>query len=387
MTAAPLRVLQVFEPADGGVPEHVRLLAAGLADRGHAVLVAGRPDASPRAWLESRGIAYAPLPLSGRVPDPVEDRRAYRALTGLLDDGAYDLVHAHGQKAGLLARLAAKRRRLPSVYTPHSFVYRTQALRPRLSGRLRFRVGLLAERRLARHTAVIVAVAENERRVALEDRVAPAERIVVVHPGIDVDPAARPDDSLRRFRGDGPLLGFVAGLREQKGLPVLLESLEILARRGTPVRFAIVGNGPLREQVAARVDEALLAETTMLAPFEGGAARYLAALDAFVLPSLWEGLPMAVLEAMACGLPVVASSVDGTPEAVEDGVTGFLVPPGDPDALAERIDEIATHPARRLEMGEAARRAASTRFGAGRMVDALIAVYRSALAAAEPAET
>jgi glycosyltransferase involved in cell wall biosynthesis len=380
MNDSVLRVLEVFEPPDGGVAEHVRLLAEGLALRGHHVTVAGRPDSRPRAGLEALSIHYVPVSLTGRAPDPIADLRAGRSLSALIRDEGFDLVHAHGQKAGLLARRAARRHGVPSIYTPHSFVYRSQRMRPRRSGRLRFRVGLLAERRLARHTAAIVAVAEDERRTAIADRVASPDRIVVVHPGVAVDPDCPPSRELLDFRGEGPLLGLVAGLRDQKGLPVLLDSLELLAREGHPVRFAIVGNGPLRDEVAARVDAAPLKNHTTLIPFEEAVESYLGALDAFVLPSLWEGLPMAILEAMAMGLPVVASAVNGTPEAVEDGVTGYLVPPQDPAALADRLQAVASDEGRRHEMGEAGRREAARRFGVDRMVDELISLYRSSAA-------
>lgn len=380
----PLRVLEVFEPRDGGVAEHVRLLAEGLKARGHDVTVAGRPDAMTRPALEGRGIPYVPLELTGGVPDPLPDLRCARSLSALMRSGSFDIVHAHGQKAGILARRGARRRRIPSVYTPHSFVYRTQALRPRWSGRLRFRVGLLGERALARHTAAIVAVADDERNVALTDRIAPADRIVVIPPGVCIDRESAPNESLRSFRGEGPLLGFVAGLRDQKGLPTLLDALELLAEQGNSVRFAIVGNGPLWDEVEARVSAAPLAGNTLLLPFEEDAEAYLRCLDAFVLPSLWEGLPMAVLEAMAAGIPVVATAVNGTPEAVEDGVTGYLVPAGDAAALADRLLAIAGDEPARRAMGEAGRQLAASRFGVDRMVDELLSVYRSSAAGTAP---
>jgi len=378
-----LHVLEVFEPQDGGVPEHVLLLAEGMLERGHRVSVAGRPDAAPRAALEQIGVEYFPVPLTGRLPDPVADLRAGRELLRLVGTGRFDLVHAHGQKAGLLARLAARRRRVPSVYTPHSFVYSTQLLRPRRSSRIRFLVGRELERRLGRHTAFVIVVAESEMERALADRIAGPTHLVVVHPGVARRVEADPDPRLREFRGEGPLLGFVAGLRDQKGLPFLLDALDLLAAEGDPLRFAIVGNGPLRDEVAARLEDPRLRDSTILLGFEGDAYRYLDCLDAFVLPSLWEGLPMAVLEAMASGLPVVASAVDGTPEAVEDGVTGFLVPPAEPVTLAERMREVAGDAELRAAMGEAARRAAAERFGVDLMVDSVISVYRSALAGGE----
>jgi glycosyltransferase involved in cell wall biosynthesis len=377
VSGAPIRILELFEPPDGGVAEHVRLLSEGLIERGHEVTVGGRPDAAPRAALETAGIRYAALPLAGPVPDR-SDLRALRSIGALLRGGAFEVVHAHGQKAGLLGRVAARRHGIPAVYTPHAFVYRTQALRPRPSARLRYRVGLGLERALGPGTAAITAVAEEERAAALADRIAGPDRVLVVHPGVSVDSTLPPDPELESFRDATPLLGLVAGLREQKGISTLLDALERLARDGRALRFAIVGNGPLRDEVERRVRSGPLSGSTLVAPYRGRVEPYLRTLDVFVLPSLWEGLPMAVLEAMAMGLPVVASAVNGTPEAVEDGVTGYLVPPGDPVRLAERLEAIAADDAAREAMGRAAREVARSRFGVDRMVTELEAVYRAA---------
>jgi glycosyltransferase involved in cell wall biosynthesis len=378
-----MRIVELFEPPDGGVAEHIRLVSEGLARRGHDVTVGGRADAAPRAALEAAGIGYVELPLAGRVPDP-SDLSSLRRIDALLRDGRFDLVHVHGQKAGLLGRACARRRAVPAVYTPHAFVYRTQTLRPRASSRVRFLAGRAVERALGARSAAIIAVAAEERATALADGIAEPERVVVVHPGVSVDPELPADPRLESFRDGTPLLGLVAGLREQKGLPTLLDALERLARGGRPLRFAIVGNGPLREEIEQRVRCGPLAGSTLVLPFRGRVEPYLRPLDAFVLPSLWEGLPMAVLEAMAMGLPVVASAVNGTPEAVEDGVTGYLVPPADPVRLAERLEAIAADGEAREAMGRAAREAARSRFGVERMVDQLEAVYRAAAAGAAP---
>ena len=136
MAHRPLRVLELFQPPDGGVPEHVRRLTEGLAARGHEVVVGGPADAVLRPDLE-RVASYLPLNIVGRVPAPREDVSTLRRLGAALDAGRFDAVHVHGQKAGLLGRVAARRGRVPSLYTPHSFVYRTQLRRPRRGARAR----------------------------------------------------------------------------------------------------------------------------------------------------------------------------------------------------------------------------------------------------------
>lgn len=361
-----MRILQVLEPADGGVPAHVRVLSAGLVEAGHEVVVATRPETDA-------GLArHVALPFRGAVPAPREDVAVLRGLASLLHSGRFSLLHAHAQKAGLLGRVAARRAGVPALYTAHSLVYRTQAVRPRPTARIRARISLAMERRLGATSAALIGVSDDDARAMVRDRLAPADRVHAILNGVRVDTSMAPDPELLAFRGDGPLLGFVAGLRDQKGLPTLLDALAELRRRGEPVRMAIVGNGPLAGAV-----QAAAGDDTLVRPFAGRVEPYLAALDCFVLPSYWEGLPLAVLEAMHFGLPVVATAVGGTPEAVHDGETGWLVPPGDANALADALAQAARDAGARERFGAAGLRQAQDRFSADRMIAETEALYRA----------
>lgn len=372
-----LRVLEVFEPAVGGVAEHVRLLARGLHDRGVEVEVAGPAGAAPRRALEAAGIPFRPLPL---VPDMLllrKDAPATQQLWTLLRRDRFDILHVHSLKAGLLGRLAGPAARVPTLYTPHCLDYRTDFYDGHPGVRSRQLKARGMERTLGFATATLIAVSEDERRGVLEDHLIPEARAHTILNGVEVDLSVGPDPALTAFRGEGPLLGFVSGLRIQKGLPTLLDALELLHARGTPLRFAIVGNGELHDEVRQRIEDGPLRPTTLLAPFASPMGSYLQALDGFVLPSYWEGLPLAVLEAMHAGLPVVATAVGGTPEAVEDGVTGMLAPRGDAVALADRLRLIADDAPLRERMGAAGRQRAQERFGVDQMVDETAALYRA----------
>ena len=376
----PLRILELFEPPDGGLPEHVRLLSAGLAARGHEVTAAGRPDAAPRADLEARGITYVPLDdFVGTMVDPRRDLHTLWQLLRLVRRGRFDVVCAHGQKAGLLARLAGPLLRVPVTYTPHSLIHRHLLEFGGPHGRRRYRRTIRQERFQGRFTRLLIGVAEEEAQGAVDDGLVPAERAVAIHNGVEVDTAAVPDPALAAFRGEGPLFGIVAALRDQKGLPTLLDALDVLAERDALPRFAIVGNGPMEELVRERIAAGLSASVRWF-PYGGSVEPYLAALDVFVLPSYWEGLPLAVLEAMFFGLPVIASAVGGTPEAVADGATGLLVPAGDAAALADAIAALAADAPRREAMGRAGAARAAAEFTVERMVAeteaALVAAVR-----------
>lgn len=374
-----MRVLEFFEPVDGGVPEHVRLLSDGLAERGVEITVAGPPEGAPRAALEAKGIPYAPVPIVGDMLAPRIDARTLAAVTRLLRRERFDLVHTHSLKAGLIGRLAAAATRSPALYTPNSLDWRFAAATGDRRARTVYLKSIWMERVLGRLTAAWIAVSDEERKAAVDLRLAAADRVHRIYNGIEADELTAPDERLRRFRGDGPLLGFVAGLRFQKGLPILLEALERLARDGEPVRFAIVGNGPLDAEVRERVACGPLAATTLVLPFDGQSGPYLRALDAYVLPSLWEGLPLAVLEAMAAGLPVVATDSGGTREAVAAGETGLLCPVGDVEALAAAVRRLAADGGLRARLGRAGRKRWRETFTAEAMVEATAALYASVL--------
>jgi len=377
-TSQPV-ILHAFEPGDGGVPEHVAQIVEQLDAHGFGAVVAGRRDSAIRHRVEKAGIRYEPVDFVGDLAAPREDLRALRQLVSLAREPAVAIVHTHAQKAGVLGRAAALGVHRPSVYTPNSLVYTTQLLRGRRGARARWLFGRQVERALGRRSAAIVAVSEQERQTAVRDRLAPPERIHLIHNGVDPVLDAVPDPQLVKFRGRGPLFGMVAGLRDQKGLPTLLDTLDLLAERGELPRFAIVGNGPFHLEVKRRIAAEHLDGSVLLTPFEGRPEPYLQALDVFVLPSYWEGLPIAVLEAMAMGLPVIASAVGGTPEAVEDGLTGQLVPMKDPTALADRIAQLSRDPHTRARMGAAGRQRARALFSTSVMVDSLAELYSEIL--------
>jgi glycosyltransferase involved in cell wall biosynthesis len=354
------RVLHVLEPDDGGVPQHVRVVAAALAARGWEVDLAAPPG------FEVPGTRHHTLP-----PGP----RAAAMLRRLDRAQRYDVVHAHSSMAGALVRATLPRRgRL--VYTPHCFAF--------LGGFGKARaLYWAAEQALLPRTGALVACSNWEARASRRTLLGAGPRLREVVNGIPAAPATAVDPRIAELRARGGMLtGFLARLGPQKDPLVLVEAAARLRRDGgLPGPVAVVGNGPLAADVDAAVEAAGLAGEVVRVPFEPPVERYLRGFDVFVLPSRWESLPIAVLEAMACGLPVVATRVGGTAEAVQDGTTGVLVEPQDPAALAAALAALGRDADRRAAMGAAGRRAAQERFGVDRMIDGLEAVYRERMGA------
>jgi glycosyltransferase involved in cell wall biosynthesis len=367
-------VLQVLQPQDGGVAAHVLQLAVGLRVRGWEIEVATPAASAIVEPLVDAGVPVHDLPL---VREPGRaDLAAARELRALDRRRGYGLVHGHSSKAGALIRAALPRKdRL--LYTPHCFAFAAHFGGPE---QLVYRT---IEQAAVPRTGALVAVCDWERRSA--ERLRGASRLVRhIESGVMPCDGAAPDPELVMFKGDRPLAGMVSVLRPQKD-PLLLvrAAARLLDAGGLPGRVAIVGNGPIEDDVRDEIERLAIGSHVAWFPYRGAVGPYLAALDLFVLPSAWEALPLSLLEAMSCALPIVATAVGGTPEAVEDGLTGRVVPHGDEQALAGALHELLSHAAAREAMGRAGRERYEARFRLDRMVDETAALYRELLGASD----
>jgi glycosyltransferase involved in cell wall biosynthesis len=376
-----MRILHVLEPADGGVAKHVRDLVAAQLARGDFVQAAVSDSGSLATELRAIGAGVVALTLRPEMVAPAADFKAAIALWRLLRAGRWDVVHTHGNKAGMIARPLAALRGLSVVHSGHGFAYVTQRHRPRRGQSVRRALTLAVERLCAPAARVIVCVSEDEREDAVRDRIAPSERLMVVHNGVAPLAPAEPDRRLAAWGSPGaPLIGFVARLHPQKAPLLLLDALAELRARGVAFRAALVGDGPLADPVRARVTELGLGDAVVVLPFPGAVAPLLACFDVYVLPSLWESLPIGLLEAMAAGLPVVAADTGGVREVVAHGETGLLHPPGDVHALVSALERLLGDPQLRARMGATGRSRQATAFSLEAMLDGIDRAYARALA-------
>jgi glycosyltransferase involved in cell wall biosynthesis len=365
------RCLLVFDAPDGGVAEHVLRLALGLGDRGWEPWIAGPRAAVIYSRLAEAGVPVLKLPFRSEYRHVVADGRVMRRLLALLRGRRFELVNTHSPKAGVLGRLAALGARVPVVVTAHGFAFNPAVRGP--TGRV---VSLGIERLLAPRTSSFICVSEAVRRLALERRLAMPGALHTVHNGAPAcDPGLAPIPELDAFSREGPLAGCITVLRPDKGVETFLEAAPLVLDRLPAARLAVIGSGSLREDLEGRARTAGLDGRLRFFDYTPPSARQLRSLDVFVLPSPWEAFPIAPLEAMACGVPQVATNVGGVPEAVSDGETGLLCPPRDGDRLADRIVRLLGDPQLRSRMSEASRQRHRRLFTLERMLDRTAALF------------
>lgn len=349
----------------GGAQAYVLALVPALAQR-YDVVVAAHGEGPLRAAVEAAGARYAPLRWVRRavgwrdLPGLVELVRLFRRERPAA-------VHLNSSKIGLLGRVAAWIARVPvRIFTVHGWAFAAHHGRTARAYRL-------AERAARPFGTVTVCPVEQVRRMGIEAGTCDEAHSVVIPNAVDAAAAtvATPDAAV-------PTIVSVGRLHEPKDFVTLVRALRALPRTGW--RAEIVGDGPDRPAVERELREGGPREGVELLGERADVAQRLARADVFVLSSRSECMPISVLEAMAAGLPVVASAVGGLPEMVVDGETGFLVAPGDDRAMGDALARLASDPDLRRRLGAAGRRRVKERFDLPAFCDAHLALYQRALA-------
>lgn len=372
-----MRVLLLVASCRGGGASHVRDLALGVDSARFSVEVAMPEDGGNvgREDFDQSGIPFHRVDIAEGL-----SLRALHRIRHLI--ARVDILHVHGARAAFFGRLAGASlgtRRPRIVYTIHGLAaphYR----HPR-SGLL-----LGVERGLACLTDRFIAVSRSEREALLAASIARPERVSVVWNGIDVARfgATAADRAAQRAAigvpGDARLVTTVCRLYKPRDFETLLAAFQEVVRARPSAWLLIVGDGPYRAQIETRIHALGNTPNAKLAGFRNDIPQILYASDIFVLSTaLWEGLPLTVLEAMASGLPVVASDVGGIGEAVLHQETGFLVPPRSPTHLREALLNLVDDDQKAEVMGRMGRKRVVEHFTLRRMAWETMAIYEGLL--------
>ena len=383
------KVIHVITRLDyGGSAQNTMLTALGH-DRAlfEPLVVAGHPG----GWdaqggqaateencrrLEKAAVRWMLLPSLTREVDPIKDAQALWQLIRLFRREQPVLVHTHTSKAGVIGRLAAWLARVPViVHTPHGHVFYGHF------GSFRSWLFLQIERVLSVLTDRMIALTAAERQDHLDRKVGTADRFAVVPSGIDRERFVRarvlgkqqPD-----WFGCPPealVVGSVGWLTDIKGHEYLIEAAAKLKPDFPSLHLVIVGGGDRRDALLRLAESVGLRDAVHLLGHRDDIEICLAGMDLFVLPSLNEGMGRALIEAMAAGLPVIASRVGGIPAVISHEHTGLLVPSGDAGALAEALRRLLDRPEWAKQLGAAASRSVDSRYGSASMVHAIESIF------------
>jgi glycosyltransferase involved in cell wall biosynthesis len=327
----PRKVLEVLGMSTGGIAAHVADIAEGLeAQQNLAIDIAGPPDLPMT-------MPKPVLPLS--IPaGPTRHRRAVAELRKIILNGGYQVVHAHGLRAAIDSARAARNTPAVTVATIHNLVL------PEISGRFGAVLYRRAEPLAVRWNDLVFAPSRDIARHLRAATPSQASKVEVLHLGVPAPPPPQSRKEARaalRISPTQQLLVTVARLAPQKALHILLQAMTLLPDN---VRLAIVGSGPLEAELKGFVQSSDLAGRVAFLGHRIAPQNEVSAADVFCLTSVWEACSLAAQEAILLGVPVVSTNVGGMPELIEDGVSGRLVPPGDPGAFASAVQELLALP-------------------------------------------
>lgn len=369
----------------GGAQETAMLIADHLNNdqefaQGYQITIVSGPQTGPEGSLikevRQRRIPLTILPELRREISPFNDFQTIQKLRQMMQVGGYQIVHTHSSKAGILGRWAAKLAGVPIiVHTVHGWSFHDH-----MSPAKR-QAYVLLEKMAARFSQTMIAVSPKDIEKGLAYGIGHPENYHLIRSGVELDRFGQPivPPAVMRRQLDIPtgalVVGSVTRLSPQKAPLDLVAAFAYIHQQLPDVWFLIVGDGPMRAEVEARTKAIGLDKRVIFTGLRRDIPELMAALDIFVLSSLWEGLPRVLPQAMATGLPIVATEADGTTEAVVDGENGYLVERGQPDLLAGKVLALLADANLREKLGQNGRSRAHI-FGARKMVEDIDHLYQ-----------
>jgi len=336
-TGAPIKVLHVITRlVPGGAADGTLNLCRGLRESGFQVELAAAPDSKMAETVQKMGIPFHPIPEFRRDVNPFYDTWAFFKLYKLIRSGGYQVVHTHTSKAGILGRLAARLAHTPViVHAPRGSIFHPTFFSPLVQWFF-----TLTERLAAPWADKIIAMCQSEVRDYLDRRIAPKEKYTVIDSGIDLNRFRHAQVDIAEKKQelglpkDSFVIGMIARLSPEKGHLEALEAFLKVYKEIPDAFLLIVGEGELKEAIRQRITRMGIGDRVVMTGYRTDIPEITRTLDVSFNPSLWDCSPRSILEAMVCGVPVVATTVGGIPEMVSNEETGLLVPTGDVEAMA-----------------------------------------------------
>lgn len=381
MINGKIKIAQVITRLDwGGSPDIFRILCSRLDPNIYDItLIIGEtkhPTLKTDEFLKQFRGRTVIIPQLKRDIGPVFDIAALWSLYSIFRKGHFDITHTHTAKAGALGRIAAALARVPVIiHTPHGhnlYGYFNRHLSAAIAR---------IEKFLTQHTDEIIALTELEKSDYIRSGIAGYDKVSVIYQGLELDKLTRDWKSacslknIFKIRPEERVVGMVGRLEPVKGSDIFIEAAAEIAKRVPEARFIIAGEGSLQAAMKKRAGELGISAKVIFAGWREDIPEMISLMDVMVLPSLNEAVGIALIEAQAEGVPVVASRVGGIPEVVKDQKTGILVPPSDAAAIAEAVISLLNDKPKSAAMGEAGKVWVRDRFRAEDMTEKTSALY------------
>jgi len=309
----------------GGITSYVLTLGTGLRNRGHNIYVASSGGVMFSKFIEE-GMIFIPIPIKTKKEISPKIIMSEFTLSAAIQRFNIDLIHSHSRTTQVLAQLLARKTGLPHVYTCHGFFKRR-----------------ILRRLFPCWGDKIIAISQQVKEHLVQDFKVDEKKIVVIHNGIDVNkflfqPAGLALEARKKLglKG-GPVVGIVARLSEVKGHKYLIQAMKDVLREIPDAQLLICGDGKEKEGLVKLVNHLGIDRSVNFSGQARGTKEILSAMDVFVMPSLKEGLGLALMEAMAAGLPVIGSDIGGIKTLIHDGTNGLLVRPAGVEELSRAI--------------------------------------------------
>lgn len=364
-----MKILHVVRPAEGGMKNHVLSLLRHLDKRKYRMILACPQAEEWRSLLADSDVEVVELSLKGNL-SLVSDMQNVLQLKHLIKEQEVDLVHTHGMKAGLVGRIAGcslKGRFMPYILsTIHNSIY--QYRMPVYQKHVISTV----QRCLARQTDGFITVSQALKREIMLWEGVPQDKIRVIYNGIKTDmfhKSLSPYHKIRLGLNPAlPVVGMVARLAPQKGADYFVQAAYLISQVIDSVQFLVAGDGPLKEELQREAVKLGIKDKIIFAGHQADTSEIYPLIDVYAAPSISEGLSTGVIEAMAAKRPIVATAVGGIPELITHRETGLLIPPGNPQALAQGILELLKRPIWSAQLAKSARQKAVHQFTMENMV-------------------
>ena len=373
-------LLYVFDNMEFGGGERVfAQIINRLSVKKYKIMVACLPTGTFIEKIEGSGTQIISVDMRNRFNPGV-----ILQLSSLIKKEKVDIVHSQGARADFFARMAAKLAGAPNVVSTVPMPVEGFDVSP-----IRKIVYKIFNRFSERFVDRFMVVSGALEKMMIERHRIEPQRVVKIYNGIEKDDFCITDDEIAckrvgfrnnsGFGGGIPIIGVIGRLVWQKGFEYFIEAIPEVLEEFKAARFVLVGGGELEGELKLKSKRLKLENKIFFTGFRHDIKDILASVDIFVMPSLLEGLPVVLLEAMAMGKPIIATDIDGINEVLENGKTGLLIPPKSPEALSEAIVNLLSHRDHAYQMGINARRVVEKRFGVDIMVEKVEEVYEELL--------